>query len=174
MGSAMLLLIKRRTTPSRLPPASISPPDMSTNNEVKRPTQDAPNLGPLRGIGPAIRILRLRRGVSQSQLAALCEITPPMISNYERNANVPSLKTLGKLLEALDADLLELKDALSVVQGSNTLPIATPRSAQLESYLLHQLHLAEAHPCRRSFMLQALVAVTHAFMESKDLAAEKR
>ena len=66
------------------------------------------------GLGPALRRLRLRRGLSQRELATRAGVTRPMISSYERGTNLPSLPTLDRLLGSLGlcpADLIEAIEA---------------------------------------------------------------
>ncbi len=69
--------------------------------------------GRLEGIGRALRLLRLRSGRRQFEVAAAAEITKAMLSAYETGKRQPSLKTLGALLDALDADLADLHRALA-------------------------------------------------------------
>lgn len=66
----------------------------------------------LQGLGRALRLLRLRRGRKQFELAAAAEITKAMLSAYETGKRQPSLKTLASILEALDTDLADLHRAL--------------------------------------------------------------
>jgi len=66
----------------------------------------------LAGLGAALRRLRVHRDLKQYQTAAAAGITKAMLSAYETGKRRPSLKTLGRLLEALDADLGDLHRAL--------------------------------------------------------------
>jgi transcriptional regulator with XRE-family HTH domain len=66
----------------------------------------------LAGLGGALRRLRVHRDLKQYQTAAAAGITKAMLSAYETGKRRPSLKTLGRLLEALDADLGDLHRAL--------------------------------------------------------------
>ncbi len=66
----------------------------------------------LAGLGGALRRLRVHRDLKQFQTAAAAGITKAMLSAYETGKRRPSLKTLGRLLEALDADLGDLHRAL--------------------------------------------------------------
>jgi transcriptional regulator with XRE-family HTH domain len=77
--------------------------------------------GRLEGIGRALRLLRLRRGRKQFEVAAAAEITKAMLSAYETGKRQPSLKTLGCLLDALDADLADLHRALVVGDAEDSL-----------------------------------------------------
>lgn len=72
-------------------------------------------------IGPALRFLRLHGSatpVKQKEVAARAGVTKGMLSSYERSKQEPSLSTLARLLEALDADLVKLQWALGVVARS--------------------------------------------------------
>ena len=66
----------------------------------------------LAGLGAALRRLRVHRDLKQYETAAAAGITKAMLSAYETGKRRPSLKTLGRLLEALDADLGDLHRAL--------------------------------------------------------------
>ena len=66
----------------------------------------------LAGLGGALRRLRVHRDFKQFETAAAAGITKAMLSAYETGKRRPSLKTLSRLLEALDADLGDLHRAL--------------------------------------------------------------
>lgn len=77
----------------------------------------------LQGLGDALRRLREKRGRRQYQLAEEAGITKAMLSAYETGKQNPSLVTLEKILDALDADLGGLAEALDYV---NERPKAPP------------------------------------------------
>jgi len=56
-------------------------------------------------IGEKIRSLRLRRGLTQEELADRCELSKGFISLLERDLTSPSIATLTDILEALGTDL---------------------------------------------------------------------
>lgn len=56
-------------------------------------------------IGNRIRTLRLRRGLTQEELADRCELSKGFISQLENNLTSPSIATLTDLLESLGSDL---------------------------------------------------------------------
>lgn len=66
----------------------------------------------LAGLGGALRRLRVHRDLKQYETAGAAGITKAMLSAYETGKRRPSLKTLSRLLEALDADLGDLHRAL--------------------------------------------------------------
>jgi transcriptional regulator with XRE-family HTH domain len=66
----------------------------------------------LSGLGSALRRLRVHRDLKQFETAGAAGITKAMLSAYETGRRRPSLKTLSRLLEALDADLGDLHRAL--------------------------------------------------------------
>ena len=70
----------------------------------------------LRFLGPALRLMRVRRGMRQSDLAGRALVTKAMLSAYENRRRLPSLRTLSRLLDALDARLLDLGAAVEQVQ----------------------------------------------------------
>src|SRR4030081_3353901 len=68
-------------------------------------------------VGEALKWLRERRGWPQKQLAAVAEVTPAMISGYERDRQSPNLNTLEKLLRALGGGLCDLLFAIESLNG---------------------------------------------------------
>jgi transcriptional regulator with XRE-family HTH domain len=67
------------------------------------------------GLGKGLRWLRARQDKRQYEVAELAGVTKAMLSAYETGKQKPSLETLEKILGALGADLVDLHDALSVV-----------------------------------------------------------
>jgi transcriptional regulator with XRE-family HTH domain len=64
-------------------------------------------------MGPAIRVLRERRGLRQREAAAMRgTFDQSRWSKVERGVQSPSLEVLDTFLETLDADLYDLMDAL--------------------------------------------------------------
>jgi ribosome-binding protein aMBF1 (putative translation factor) len=56
-------------------------------------------------VADQVRNLRLALGLSQEDLARRVGTTQPMIARLEAGGRPPSLRTLERLAEALDADL---------------------------------------------------------------------
>ena len=75
----------------------------------------------MRDIGKNIRALRVRRGMSQDQLAETLHVTRQTVSNYETGRSRPDVEMLTALAEALGADVKE------VLYG----PAETDRTLQL-------------------------------------------
>lgn len=59
-------------------------------------------------IGEKIKLLRKARGLSQSELGFRIGGDAPVISRYERGQNTPSVETIFKLSQALNAPIHEL------------------------------------------------------------------
>lgn len=82
-------------------------------------------------LGPALRYLRLHGGPvprKQLEVAARADVTRGMLSSYEKGRRDPTLRTLERLLRALDADLVQLDWALRMVgTGAGEPPPAPPR-----------------------------------------------
>jgi len=57
--------------------------------------------GPLGRIGVVIKLLRTRADWTQGQLADAAGLTPSQISKYERMREVPTLRSVDKVLVAL-------------------------------------------------------------------------
>lgn len=69
-------------------------------------------------LGEALRHLRLHGAIpprKQLEVAADAHVTRGMLSAYENGHQEPSLKTLGRILDALGADLDQLEWALRMV-----------------------------------------------------------
>ena len=58
-------------------------------------------------IGEKLRSLRVRRGLTQEELADRCELSKGFISQVERNLASPSIATLMDMLECLGSSLTE-------------------------------------------------------------------
>jgi transcriptional regulator with XRE-family HTH domain len=56
-------------------------------------------------VADQVRNLRIALGLSQEELARRVGTTQPMIARLEAGGHPPSLRTLERLAEALDADL---------------------------------------------------------------------
>jgi len=69
-----------------------------------------------RDLHKALRWLRRSRGKKQYEVAETAGITRPMLSEYETGKKQPTIETLDKILDALDAGLTDLHLALSVHQ----------------------------------------------------------
>jgi transcriptional regulator with XRE-family HTH domain len=67
---------------------------------------------PFAGLGPALRLLRQRRGLTQQQIADKAGITKAMMSAYEVGKYFPAVETLSRLLRSLECDLRGLHDAM--------------------------------------------------------------
>jgi ribosome-binding protein aMBF1 (putative translation factor) len=57
-------------------------------------------------VGRMVAESRLRRGMSQQELAVLCGTTQSAIARLERGGRPPKLDTLMRIADALDAELL--------------------------------------------------------------------
>jgi len=75
------------------------------------------------GLGKALRWLREKAGLRQYETAIEAGITKAMLSAYETGKQSPSLESLEKVLDALNADLVSLARALDHVnERSSGLP----------------------------------------------------
>lgn len=66
---------------------------------------------------------RRRKGISQEALATKTNLSPQSVSNYENARSVPSLGSLLKIAEALDAPISQLLDKLD----DRRMPLRTAR-----------------------------------------------
>lgn len=74
-----------------------------------------PRVPVFEGLGKALRWLREKAGLRQYETAKTAGITKAMLSAYETGKQSPSLESLEKVLDALDADLVSLDRALDHV-----------------------------------------------------------
>jgi len=99
--------------------------------------------------GLLIRDARLRRGLTQIQLATQAGTSQATLSAYESGAKQPSLDTLSRLLAQAGARLVVVHDAR---------PVRQPSRAELQRAgrtLVEVLDLAEALPVRHTRELQS-------------------
>jgi len=75
---------------------------------------------PLSEIGAALRRLRMQRGLRQYEAADAAGVTKAMLSAYETGKRRPSLKTLDRLLAAMNAHLGDLHRALMAERHQNS------------------------------------------------------
>ena len=68
--------------------------------------------GLLPHLGPALRLLRDERGLTQRTLARAADLSKSQVSAYERSRRRPSLASLDRLLTALSSDLADLQHAI--------------------------------------------------------------
>ena len=59
----------------------------------------------MKGLGETIKALRLEKGLTQPQLAALVGVSSGMISIWENNVNEPKASNLKALATALDVSV---------------------------------------------------------------------
>lgn len=62
-------------------------------------------------VGNRIRELRIKRGISQEQLALQAEITTTYLGLLERNLKNPTVKVVGKICDSLDISLSDFFDS---------------------------------------------------------------
>jgi len=82
--------------------------------EVRPPALPAEPLD-LSNLGPALRHLRLTRELTQLEVAQRAAVTKAMVSGYETAGRLPSVRTLARLLGALDTDFQGLHEAIELV-----------------------------------------------------------
>ena len=75
---------------------------------------------PFANIGAVIKMLRVKAGMLQGELADRASVTKQQISKYERGIQRPNLDSLEKLMEALGINRIELVDALAESERSST------------------------------------------------------
>ncbi|HLX10855.1 MAG TPA: helix-turn-helix transcriptional regulator [Thermoanaerobaculia bacterium] len=71
----------------------------------------------MHSLGEMIKFLRNRRGWMQKELAKRAGLTKGMVSGYETGKKTPTLQSLTRIAEALQADFCDLHCAFEHVQG---------------------------------------------------------
>jgi transcriptional regulator with XRE-family HTH domain len=74
------------------------------------------------GLGPALRRLREKAGLTQTEVAARTAIAQSRLSRYENGRKLPELTTLGQLLACYGENLVGLHRALEEAQGAPSAP----------------------------------------------------
>lgn len=72
---------------------------------------------PIEHLGKALAILREKTGKTQLQIGEAANVTPSMISKWERNKEKPTLESLWKTLSAMGCTWIDLEAALRFVRG---------------------------------------------------------
>ena len=80
---------------------------MSSSRKID-PSEPEPPITPFRYLGPALKRLRIKRGLEQAETARLAGLSKAMMCGYETGSSRPNLGSLEKILLALEADLGEL------------------------------------------------------------------
>lgn len=57
-------------------------------------------------LGPALKSLRIERGLTLNDLAKATGVSKSAISKYENDKRIPTMGVFGRLTEALDVDVL--------------------------------------------------------------------
>ena len=58
----------------------------------------------IENVGEKLKLLRIRRGMEQAELAERCGISQSYISKMERQSVLPSIEVISKLAEVLNVD----------------------------------------------------------------------
>jgi transcriptional regulator with XRE-family HTH domain len=80
----------------------------SRTNTGPEPSEPERSLELLHYLGPALRRLRVKRGLDQAETARMAGVTKAMMCGYEKRGAKPSLGSLARILAALNTDLDEL------------------------------------------------------------------
>jgi transcriptional regulator with XRE-family HTH domain len=78
----------------------------------KRYPEAGSHLFPPEALGPALRELRERRGISAPEAAAAAGLSRFNVTSYERGQITPSVGSLSQLLKALGFNLIDLQKTL--------------------------------------------------------------
>jgi transcriptional regulator with XRE-family HTH domain len=107
-----------------------------------------------------LRRARLAKEWTQEELADRLSVSVETISNFERGATIPSLRTLFELAEVLDIDLGEVFSSPGKVQ-----PKVSPERARREAKL--QRLLAALDGQQLQLVIELARAVTRAGKKSQ-------
>lgn len=126
-----------------------------------------------------IKFYREKKGIEQKQLAAILDIHPNAISNWENGRSRPDMSFLPAICEALDISLLDLFDIPAPVT-SEPQAVTTKLSADDEALLTNYHMLSKGHQSSIITMIDKLkeveedelyYSITEETKFSKELAA---
>ena len=131
-------------------------------------------LNTFRDLHKALRSLRLSRGKTQNDVAEAAGISRAMVSAYENGRKLPAIETLDKILDALDAGLPELNEALGTGNRAGASPVENvlatsgwpqaepPPTAEWPRVNLYQvLGIDHPLPVDQEYALRQLLAGIH-------------
>jgi transcriptional regulator with XRE-family HTH domain len=98
-------------------------------------------MGEFKGIGKALKALRIQAGMSQQELARRSGLTAPMISNYEHGKVVPQIPSLDSILQALGRDRFDLLEVLEEVNDRPPRDLRPLKPREPEATALERLGL---------------------------------
>lgn len=98
------------------------------------------------GLGPALRRLREKAGLPQTEVAARTGIAQSRLSRYENGRKLPDLTTLGRLLACYGENLVGLHRALEEAQGAAPLPAGHPELMAAVRAALVELGYSQPSP----------------------------
>ena len=101
----------------------------------------------LHGFGPALRRLREKAGLTQTEVEARTGIAQSRLSRYENGRKLPDLNTLDRLLDCYGENLAGLNRALEEAQGAP--PAAAASDAELTAKIravLAELGISQPSP----------------------------
>jgi transcriptional regulator with XRE-family HTH domain len=84
--------------------------DQSTDRLAAAPLSESEVTAVVSGIGPRLRTLRGRHGLSLQQLADRCDVSPAAIHKVEQGTMVPTITTLLKLAAAFQVPVAHFID----------------------------------------------------------------
>ena len=104
---------------------------MSNNRQASLPAVEFFSMERFYDLGDRLRKLRKSRGLTQEQLGRAAQVSPSKISGYENEKVVPELKTLRRLLDALD----ETPEGFWAASGTSQHRSSSGRLLELEKKL---------------------------------------
>ena len=122
-------------------------------------------------LGPALRLLRERAGLSQTRLARQAGMSKSQLSKYETGRELPRLDSLARLLRALEVRplwLFYLVDLLDQPEAGESLPRHAPLQAGPSPFL------APAEEAAFRSLFDQLLGFYRHSIEARVLAAARK
>ena len=105
-----------------------------------------------RRVGLAIRRIRRQRRMKQAELAALVDMQPAQLCNSEKGNNLPSLRTLRRICDALGvtvndllypSSFLDMNRRLSIAQADSGTPAVEHEPLEEAGMIAYHMHPAD-------------------------------
>ncbi len=97
-------------------------------------------------LGPALRVARELRGMSQAEVARQAGIGKSQLSKYEQGKELPKLESLERVLAILNLGSLDFFYALHLLdRGADRPPESEPREDMTAAFERVMRHLLDLH-----------------------------
>lgn len=99
-------------------------------------------------LGVKIKEYRIKKGITQAELAKLIDTTMQNVSQYERGIRKPKIETLQKIAAALDVDVYSIADwdtASQMLENDINSNVLNPPITSQEMDIIKKYRALDAH-----------------------------